>query len=49
LGATDAIGAEVTDMPVEPHDLMLTIRTILGTVEEPPPVASGRLIGEIFA
>ncbi|MBI1786709.1 MAG: DUF1501 domain-containing protein [Acidobacteria bacterium] len=30
LGATDAKGVEVTDLPVEPEDLLYTIYTILG-------------------
>jgi hypothetical protein len=51
LGATDANGTDVVDLPVEPPDLLRTIQTILGAgpAEAPANVAGGRVIEEIFA
>jgi hypothetical protein len=51
LGATDVTGTEVVDSPVEPQELLRTIRTIVGAGPEPPAatLAAGRVVGELFA
>jgi uncharacterized protein (DUF1501 family) len=48
LGATDRTGAEVTDLPVSPEDLVRTVRTLVG-IGEPEGIARGRLIPELVA
>ena len=48
LGATDALGREVVDLPVEPRDLLHTLRTMLD-FEAPETVARGRMVRELLA
>lgn len=50
LGATDRNGAEVTDLPVAPEDLVRSIHAILGVQPDPSHLASsGRVIQELLA
>jgi uncharacterized protein (DUF1501 family) len=59
LGATDATATEVTDLPVEPEDLLYTVYTTLGvdpareyhtSIGRPAKIVNGgRLVKELFA
>jgi hypothetical protein len=47
IGATDATGAEVLDVPVRPQDLVFSVYTMLGM--EPSNSRDGRVVHDIFA
>lgn len=49
LGATDRIGAEVTDLPVSPEDLTRTIYRILRIDPAPPHLAGARVVEPLLA
>lgn len=49
LGATDKTGAEVTDLPVSPADLVRSVHAILGADPAGSEVADGRVIKELVA
>lgn len=47
LGATDKTGTEVTELPVEPEDLLATVYSVLG-VDPAKAVSGGRVVKELF-
>jgi hypothetical protein len=49
LGATDRIGAEVTDLPVSPWDLARTMCHLLRIDPAPPHLAGARLVEPLLA